>query len=311
MADMLRIGSRESPLALVQTRRVMDMLTRQWPDLTLSLSTYKTQGDLVLDTSLSQVGDKGLFVKELEVALLNGEIDIAIHSLKDMPGEQPLGLALQSIGEREDPRDVLITPGHVVFPFLPQGAVIGTSSLRRIAQFKRLRGDVDYQTIRGNLNTRLKKMEDGQYQGIILAAAGVHRLGWATRIAQYFDPVTESIPAVGQGILAVEFRQDDARVAPWLAPLENPQVASAMASERAFLKTLQGGCQVPLGAYAKPIADSDGFTLYGIVLDLEGQRCYRESMPFSSANAVSVGQQVAQSLIDAGANDILAELAKG
>jgi hydroxymethylbilane synthase len=278
--------------------------------LTLSLTTYKTQGDLVLDTSLSQVGDKGLFVKELEVALLQGEIDIAIHSLKDMPGEQPAGLALQSIGEREDPRDVLITPGHILFQFLPEAAVVGTSSLRRIAQFKRLRGDVSYETIRGNLNTRLKKMEDGLYQGIILAAAGVHRLGWATRIAQYFDPVEQCIPAVGQGILAVEFRQDDARVAEWLMPLEVSQVNTVMMAERAFLKTLQGGCQVPLGAYAKPMPeDSGAFMLHGIILDLEGVRYYRASQPFKAETALTVGTAMAHQLMDAGGRDVLAELA--
>jgi hydroxymethylbilane synthase len=308
----LKIGSRESPLALVQTHHAMALLQQRWPDLTLELKTYKTKGDLILDTSLSQVGDKGLFVKELEMALLSEEIDLAIHSMKDMPSEQPEGLGLSSFGEREDPRDVLITPNGEGFNALKSGSRIGTSSLRRIAQFQTLRPDLVYETIRGNLNTRLRKMEEGQYQGIILAAAGVHRLGWESRISQYFDPIFQSIPAVGQGILGVEYRLGDCSVQDTLEPLEHSIVQTACVAERSFLKTLQGGCQVPLAAYCRLKENNNpsaGYVITGAVFSLDGQTRYTDSTEFSAlSQARASGQTLAESLISQGANDILASL---
>lgn len=288
----------------------MSLLQAKWPHLKLVLKTYKTKGDLVLDTSLSQVGDKGLFVKELEVALLSNEIDIAIHSLKDMPGEQPEGLGLSSFGDREDPRDVLITPNHKAFSELPDGAIVGTSSLRRIAQFKALRGRLAYETIRGNLNTRLKKMEDGAFQGIILAAAGVHRLGWREKITQYFDPVAESIPAVGQGILGVEYRVNDCRVQDLLEVIEKTPVQTAMVAERAFLKTLQGGCQVPLAAFCREVeVGSSEFELTGAVFSLDGQVRFMETRRFVGlSQGRAAGVAVAEVLIQQGAAGILEAL---
>lgn len=303
---LLRVGSRESPLALVQTKWVMAQLQAAWPELTLELKTFKTQGDIILDTSLSKIGDKGLFVKELEVALLLDEIDIAVHSMKDLPGVLHERLALCSVGEREDPRDVLLAPSPTRLQELPPGAVVGTSSLRRIAQFKRLRPDLDYQTIRGNLQTRLRKMEEGQYQAIILAAAGVHRLDWHDRIVQYFDPITESIPAVCQGILAVEFRQDDPKVDALLSPMRIPDVETAMAAERSFLRTLEGGCQVPVGGYAHPDPTSPGqFNMHGIALTLEGEQAIRQQVSFPPEAAVQTGKDLAETLLLSGGQVIL------
>lgn len=300
---VLRVGSRESVLALVQARHVMALLTRAWPELTVQLKTFKTQGDLELDTSLSKIGDKGLFVKELETALYAGEIDIAVHSMKDMPSELPEGLTITTVGDREDPRDVLLATGHVLFQFLNPQARVGTSSLRRVAQFKRLRRDLCYETIRGNLQTRYRKMEEGQYQGIILAAAGVHRLGWQPKVAQYFDPVTESIPAVCQGILGVEFRQGDFAVAERLSALSHPAVEAAAVAERAFLRTVEGGCQVPVGAYAKP--EGEGYVLHGIILDTEGLEMVRSERAFEAGRAQEVGETLARELLDAGGRRIL------
>jgi hydroxymethylbilane synthase len=305
--NCLRIGSRESPLALAQTQLVMDQLQAAWPGLILELKTYKTQGDLILDTALSKIGDKGLFVKELEQALHQQEIDIAIHSAKDLPSDLPLGLTAQSVGEREDPRDVLITLDNIAFSSLPLGAVVGTSSLRRIAQLKRLRPDLNYQTIRGNLQTRLQKMEAGAYQAIILAAAGVHRLGWRNRIGQYFHPHQEMIPAVAQGILAVEFRNSDSWTQEKVERLTIKEVEITLQAERAFLRTLEGGCQLPLAAYAQP-GDEGSFTLQAIVLDPEGAQVLRGERSFQEPKASQAGEELAQALLHQGAREILMNL---
>lgn len=302
---VLRVGSRESVLALVQAKHVMAMLQAAWPDVQLELKTFKTQGDIVLDTSLSKIGDKGLFVKELEDALYKNEIDLAVHSMKDMPAALPEGLCLQSVGEREDARDVLLATGHVMFQYLAPGAVVGTSSLRRIAQFKRLRADLEYLNIRGNLQTRHRKMEEGAYQGIILAAAGVHRLGWQPRIAQYFNPITESIPAVGQGILGVEFRDADDWVRDALAPLTKPEVQTAMQAERALLRRLEGGCQIPVGAYATRLKDSEDYSIHGIILDTDGNEMIRAERVFRPETAHETGTALAEELLDAGGMKIL------
>jgi hydroxymethylbilane synthase len=309
---VLRIGSRQSPLALMQTRLVMAALQAHYPDLELQLITFNTKGDLILDTTLSQVGDKGLFVKELEWAILGNEIDLAVHSLKDLPGTLPDGLVLQSFGEREDPRDVLITPNHVLLPYLNSGSRIGTSSLRRIAQFKRIRNDLTYDSIRGNLQTRLRKLEEGQFKGIILAAAGVHRMGWQPRIAQYFDPLLESTPAVGQGILGLEFNGQDEWVKQLLFPLKVEAVETAMVAERSFLKTLEGGCQVPIAGYAKPEPSentvSTPFSFVGKILSLTGEVCLEERILFEASQANEAGQQLATLLLKQGGAKILADI---
>lgn len=301
--DTVRLGSRESPLALAQTQMVMAALKQQWPGLRIEIETFKTQGDLILDKSLSKVGDKGLFVKELEIALLEGQIDIAVHSMKDMPGDLPPGLALLSFGEREDARDVLLSHHHVAFADLPSGAVIGTSSLRREAQLRRLRPDLLYQVIRGNLQTRYRKLEEGQYQAIVLAAAGVKRLGWQDRITQYFDPWQETVPAVAQGILAVEYRQDDCNALDYLEPLTIKAVEVARTAERAVLSALAGGCQLPLGAYCR--VEADRCDIKGIVLSPDGQEVVTAQLPVDFNQPGESGRALATLLLDEGAREIL------
>jgi hydroxymethylbilane synthase len=282
----------------------MELLKVAWPELSIELKTFKTQGDIVLETALSKIGDKGLFVKELEVALFQNEIDIAVHSLKDLPSHLPEGLIFQSAGHREDPRDVLLSCQGVSFFELPSGSVVGTSSLRRVAQLKRIRPDLIYQTIRGNLQTRYRKMEEGQYQAIVLAAAGVHRMGWRERIVQYFDPVHENIPAVGQGILAIEFRESDGCVHDRLERLKFPEVETAMQAERAMLITVEGGCQLPFGAHATQTPTGE-FQLHAIILNPEGDQVVSGEQSFTAHNAYSTGEALAKSLLSSGGLDIL------
>ncbi len=304
--QLLRLGSRESPLALAQTNMVAAALRRQWPNCRIEIHTFKTQGDIILDTALSKAGDKGLFVKELEVALLENRIDLAVHSMKDMPGELPESLTLVSFGEREDARDVLLSKNHVPFMDLPAGAVIGTSSLRREAQLRRLRGDLKYEVIRGNLQTRYRKLEEGPYQAIVLAAAGVHRLDWHERITQAFDAWEESIPAVAQGILAIEFRLTDGRVRGLLEPLQLKSVEVVRLAERAVLATLAGGCQLPLGAYCRPTAA--GYEMKGVVLSLDGSQAIYAHTEFGPGESLEAGRRLAQSLLDQGGGAILAQI---
>lgn len=303
---LLRLGSRESPLALAQTQLVMEALKHQWPEVRVEIHTFKTQGDIILDTALSKAGDKGLFVKELEVALLENRIDIAVHSMKDMPGELPKGLTLVSFGEREDARDVLLGKKPMPFHDLPAGAVIGTSSLRREAQLRRLRPDLNYQIIRGNLQTRYRKLQEGPYQAIVLAAAGVKRLDWADRITHTFDPWKDSIPAVAQGILAIEFRQEDASARRLLAPLQVSTVETIQLAERAVLSTLAGGCQLPLGAYCRQT--ETGYEMKGVVLSLDGQQAVYAHQVFQEDESVKAGQRLAESLLAQGGREILAQI---
>lgn len=300
---ILRLGSRESPLALAQTHMVADALRRQWPNCQIEIHTFKTQGDIILDTALSKAGDKGLFVKELEIALLENRIDLAVHSMKDMPGELPDGLVLVSFGEREDARDVLLSKDHVHFADLPPGAIIGTSSLRREAQLRRLRSDLRYEVIRGNLQTRYRKLEEGPYQAIVLAAAGVKRLGWQERITQTFDAWEESVPAVAQGILAIEFRSDNCRVRELLAPLQIKSVEVVRLAERSVLTTLAGGCQLPLGAYCRPT--EAGYEMKGVVLSLDGAEAIYAYTAFQADEAVKAGQKLAGNLLTQGGKAIL------
>lgn len=304
--NVLRLGSRESPLALAQTELVKTALQKVWPQLRLEVVTFKTQGDRILDTALAKVGDKGLFVKELEVALLNDEIDLAVHSLKDMPGELPEDLKLVSVLEREDARDVLLSIHNTPFRELPKGAVVGTSSLRREAQLRRRRPDLEFKVIRGNLQTRYRKLEAGEYDAIVLAAAGVHRLGWQDRITHYFDPWRESIPAVAQGILGVELRHDDHRVAAYLSPLQIHNVEIARKAERALLAMLAGGCQLPLGAYCRETFDQ--FHMRGIVLSPDGSRSVEAELTIDPNDPAGSGTALATELLDLGGDEILAAI---
>lgn len=306
MSIQLRLGSRDSELALTQTRLVEVALMQAWPSLRAEIRPFKTQGDLILDTALSKVGDKGLFVKELEIALLQGEIDLAIHSMKDMPGELPEGLALQSALRREDARDVLLSRTGERFEDLPPGAVVGTSSLRREAQLRRRRPDLNYQTIRGNLQTRYRKLQEGPYQAIVLAAAGIHRLGWQDRISQYFD-LDEQLPAVCQGILGVEFRLADCVVREYLPAIQHAEVEAVVRAERTLLQGLQGGCQLPLGGHARPLGE-DRFQLNGIVLSPDGSLQVTGSREFTASEADAAGRELAEELLKNGAREILASL---
>ncbi|WP_303672960.1 hydroxymethylbilane synthase [Vampirovibrio chlorellavorus] len=301
--QLVRLGSRESSLALAQTHQVAEALRQQWPALQVEIHTFKTQGDIILDTALSKAGDKGLFVKELEVALLERQIDVAVHSMKDMPGAFPDGLALVSFGEREDARDVLVSKNSVPFEALPAGAVVGTSSLRREAQLRRLRPDLTYQVIRGNLQTRYRKLEEGPYEAIVLAAAGIRRLGWQDRITQAFDAWEQSIPAVAQGILGLEFRVEDGRIRNLIQPLLRPAVEVARLAERAVLTTLAGGCQLPLGAYCRPC--EYGYEMKGVVLSVDGTEAVYAYTTFEAPDAVAAGQRLAQDLLQQGGKAIL------
>ncbi|HEX6041569.1 hydroxymethylbilane synthase [Longimicrobium sp.] len=304
-ATTLRIASRGSELALWQSRAVRDALRAADPSLTVDIDVMKTTGDVIQDVPLAKIGDKGLFTKELDAALLEGRADLAVHSLKDVPTRLPEGLVLAAVTEREDPRDVLILPpgGSGDLDSLPPGARVGTSSLRRRAQLQALRPDLAVLDLRGNLNTRLAKLDRGDYDAIILAAAGVLRLGWADRIAAYLD-APAWLPAVGQGALAVVARADRADVVARLRALHDPRSAACTAAERALLRSLEGGCQVPIGALGR--VEGDRVVLHGLVAELDGGRILRveESGPVDEAE--SVGRRAADALLANGAGEVLA-----
>lgn len=301
----LRIASRGSELALWQSRAVQAALRAADPSLSVEIDVIKTTGDVIQDVPLAKIGDKGLFTKELDAALLDRRADLAVHSLKDVPTRLPEGLVLAAVTEREDPRDVLLLPpgasGDV--QSLPPGARVGTSSLRRRAQLQALRPDLDVRDLRGNLNTRLAKLDRGDYDAIVLAAAGVLRLGWADRIAAYLD-APAWLPAVGQGALAVVARAGDEDVLRRLRPLHDPHAAACTGAERALLRALEGGCQVPIGALGR--VEGDRVVLHGLVAELDGGRIVRveESGPVEEAEAV--GRRAADALLARGAGGILA-----
>lgn len=292
---ILTVGSRESTLAQHQAKVFVAQWAELLPQQQVTLKTFKTTGDIQLQDKLSEIGDKGLFTKELEVALLEKQIDVAVHSMKDMPGELPQGLVLTSFGKREDSRDVLLSLQYNDFDSLPPGAVIGTSSTRRLAMLKRLRPDLTYKNIRGNLQTRYAKLQAGDYDAIILAAAGVHRLGWQDRITYYFDPLTQLIPAPGQGVLAVEYRQLDSATAASLINLQDEATQTAMIAERTVLKTLEGGCHTPVGAYAQPLGDNQ-YKLTVQLLSPDGQHSSQLSENFTKQTAESVAANLATQL---------------
>ncbi len=307
----LVIASRGSELALWQARAVQAVLRAAAPGAEVEISIVKTLGDKILDVPLAKIGDKGLFTKELDAALLAGEADLAVHSLKDVPTRVPDGLELVAIGRREDPRDVLLLPPGRAGSLaeLAPGARVGTSSLRRRAQLRAARPDLEVLDLRGNLNTRLAKLDRGDYDAILLAAAGVLRLGWADRIAAYLDP-PEWLPAVGQGALGVIARAGDERVRALLADFHDPLTAACTAAERALLASLEGGCQIPIGALAH--VDEDGLTLHGLVADVDGEVVLRDSdfLAFdgrapSADDTIALGRRLAARLVDLGADRVL------
>ena len=292
----LRLGTRGSALALAQSRWVARELTVLHPDLHVDFVTITTQGDRILDRALSQVGGKGLFVTEIEAALLAGEIDLAVHSLKDVPTEQPEGLALAAFPPREDPRDVLVSRDSRKLADLPSGAVIATSSLRRTAQLRHARPDLQFVPIRGNVDTRVRKMRLGQADAVVLAAAGLIRLGRAEWIADTLDPEV-CLPAAGQGILCVEARAEDAGARALLAAFDSAASRRCADAERHVVHALGGSCQVPIGVLAE--LQDDRLTIRAMVADIEGRRVLRASG--------ETPEVVVERLRDQGAEELLAE----
>ena len=298
----LKIATRQSPLALWQANYVKDRLQQLYPDLTIELVPMVTKGDVILDSPLAKIGGKGLFVKELENALLNKEADIAVHSMKDVPMQFPEGLGLAVICQREDPRDAFVSNSYRTFAELPQGAVVGTSSLRRQCQLKALRPDLDIRSLRGNVGTRLSKLDNGDYDAIILASAGLIRLGLADRIASFID-VEQSLPAAGQGAVGIECRTDDVQVHALLAPLADAETTYCVRAERAMNNHLQGGCQVPIGGYA--VLQQGQLYLRALVGDIDGSRIIRAEGKSAVENAEVLGVQIAEQLLAQGADKIL------
>ncbi|MEB6640500.1 hydroxymethylbilane synthase [Aeromonas caviae] len=304
-ARTLKIATRKSPLALWQANFVKDRLEALHPDLQVELVPMSTQGDKILDTPLAKVGGKGLFVKELETAMLEGRADIAVHSMKDVPVEFPDGLGLHTICEREDPRDAFVSNHFNQIDELPQGAVVGTSSLRRQCQLRAARPDLVIRDLRGNVNTRLAKLDAGEYDAIILAAAGLKRLEMAHRIAAFIEP-EQSLPANGQGAVGIECRLDDHELHALLAPLEHPETRIRVLTERAMNRALQGGCQVPIGAYA--LVQGEEVWLRGLVGSPDGSHVIRDEIRGPLAEGEALGHTLAQRLLAAGADVILAEV---
>ncbi|KXU79846.1 hydroxymethylbilane synthase [Aeromonas enteropelogenes] len=304
-ARTLKIATRKSPLALWQANFVKDRLEALYPELRVELVPMSTQGDKILDTPLAKVGGKGLFVKELETAMLEGRADIAVHSMKDVPVEFPAGLGLHTICEREDPRDAFVSNRFQAIDELPQGAVVGTSSLRRQCQLRAARPDLVIRDLRGNVNTRLAKLDAGEYDAIILAAAGLKRLEMDHRITAFIEP-EQSLPANGQGAVGIECRLDDHELHALLAPLEHSETRARVLTERAMNRALQGGCQVPIGAYA--LMEGEQIWLRGLVGSPDGTRVIRDEIRGAVSDGEALGEQLAQRLLAAGADVILAEV---
>ncbi len=303
--NLIRIATRKSPLALWQAEYVRSCLLAAHPDLSVELVTMSTQGDRILDTPLAKIGGKGLFVKELEVGMLEGRADIAVHSMKDVPVDFPDGLRLETICEREDPTDAFVSNRFERLDALPEGACVGTSSLRRRAQLAARRPDLQIRDLRGNVNTRLAKLDADEYDAIILASAGLKRLDMAERIRARIDP-DESLPAVGQGAVGIECRSDDARIHALLAPLNHPETALRVRAERAFNARLEGGCQVPIAAHAT--LHGARLRLDGLVAKVDGSELIRDQIEGAADNASQLGVELAERLLARGAGAILAAL---
>ncbi|OOF43365.1 hydroxymethylbilane synthase [Rodentibacter trehalosifermentans] len=305
ISTILRIATRQSPLALWQANFVKTRLETLHPTLKVELVPMVTKGDVILDTPLAKIGGKGLFVKELENALLEKRADIAVHSMKDVPMQFPKGLGLSVICKREDPRDAFVSNRYTSFDDLPQGAIVGTSSLRRQCQLKQLRPDLDIRSLRGNVGTRLSKLDQGEYDAIILAAAGLIRLGMKERITAFIE-TTQSLPAAGQGAVGIECRTDDITVQALLAPLADEETTACVLAERAMNTRLQGGCQVPIGGYA--VLEDGQIYLRALVGELDGSSIIRAEGKSAVKNAEELGVQIAEQLLAQGADRILANV---
>ena len=305
MSNSIRIATRKSPLAMWQAEHVTALLQALHPGIDVQIIGMTTKGDKILDAPLAKVGGKGLFVKELEQGMLDNEADIAVHSMKDVPVDFPEGLHLAVIMEREDPRDAFVSNQFESFDALPQGACVGTSSLRRQCQLADLRPDLRIEPLRGNVNTRLAKLDAGEYDAIILAAAGLVRLGFEDRIRSRIDPAV-SLPAIGQGAIGIECRADDPRVNELIAPLYHRDTADRVLAERAMNARLHGGCQVPIAGYA--VLDGDRLMLKGLVGTPDGTRILRAESEGPRADAEAIGVRVAEALLAQGADEILSAL---
>lgn len=305
MKSVIKIATRQSPLALWQAQYIQQRLQQQYPTMTVELVTFVTQGDKILDTPLAKIGGKGLFVKELENALLDGRADLAVHSMKDVPMQLPDGLALPVICERADPFDAFVSNHYARFDDLPQGATVGTSSLRRRCQLLHHRPDLNIIDLRGNVGTRLAKLDAGQYDAIILASAGLKRLGLAERIRHTLDEHI-SLPAVGQGALGLECRSDDAEILQTIAFLNHPQTAVCVRAERAFNAYLEGGCQVPIACFAQ--IQAEHLHIEGRIGAVDGQRLLCAEQNGALADAEALGVALAKDLLAQGAGEILQAL---
>ncbi|MBU2037527.1 hydroxymethylbilane synthase [Thalassolituus sp. C2-1] len=298
----LRIATRKSPLAMWQAEHIKARLEALHPGLVVELVTFTTQGDKILDVPLAKIGGKGLFVKELEVAMLDGRADIAVHSMKDVPMEFPEGLELGIICERENPHDAFVSNTYKSIDELPQGAVVGTSSLRRQCQIQQQRPDLIIKSLRGNVQTRLSKLDAGEFDAIILAAAGLLRMEMHDRIAS-FIPAEQSLPAGGQGALGIEWRANDSAIHELLKPLHDDKTAACVLAERALNRRLQGGCQVPIAAYAE--LDGNALSLRGLVGSVDGKTMLRTAQSGLAADAEAMGIAAAEDLLAQGAGAIL------
>lgn len=301
----IRIATRKSDLAMWQAKYVQAKLLEHHSHIQVELLPMSTQGDRILDTPLAKIGGKGLFIKELEIAMQKGEADIAVHSMKDVPVAFPEGFGLHAICERENPFDAFVSNNFKSLDELPIGAVVGTSSLRRQCQIRAYRSDLVIRDLRGNVNTRLAKLDDGQYDAIILASAGLIRLGMQDRIAQEIS-TGDSLPAVGQGAVGIECRNDDAELIQLLQALNHDATSARVHAERAMNAKLEGGCQVPIGSFA--VLENDELVLRGLVGTVDGSRILKASAQGSINDAIAIGESVAGQLLEQGAKEILDDL---
>jgi len=299
------IATRESALALWQAHHIQARLQALYPQTQVDILGMTTTGDQILNSPLARIGGKGLFVKELEQALEDGRADLAVHSMKDVPMNLPDGFELAAVGEREDPRDAFVSNDYANLEALPQGSIVGTSSLRRQSQLMARFPHLKIESLRGNLQTRLRKLDEGQYAAIILAAAGLKRLGLEDRIRAFIAP-EQSIPAVGQGALGIEIRAGREDMMALLAPLNHPDTAACVIAERAMSRALAGSCQVPLGGFAR--IENGTIRMSGFVASVDGQRMVRAEVSGSAETADALGRQLAEALVAQGADKILAEL---
>ncbi len=303
----IRIATRGSPLALWQAEHVAARLEALHPGLEVSLLTMKTRGDKLLDAPLAKVGGKGLFVKELETGLLDGSADLAVHSLKDVPVQFPDGLELALVMEREDPRDAFVSNRYDSLEAMPEGALVGTSSLRRQTQVRERYPGLRVDWLRGNVNTRLAKLDAGDYDAIILAASGLRRLGFDERIRAAIEPEV-CLPAIGQGVLGIEIRSDDDELRELIAPLAHAETTLRVTAERAMNETLNGGCQVPIAGFA--VLEGDQLYLRGLVGEPDGSEILRAEIRGASSRARELGVELAEQLLARGADRILAALSE-